>query len=62
MKKIVQISKKEIDIQYNKTKPSIPFNMFLNNKKAFRELGWKPKVTIDDGIKKTIKWWKSNIQ
>tara|TARA_B100000674_G_C37759988_1_gene877456 strand:- start:397 stop:987 length:591 start_codon:yes stop_codon:yes gene_type:complete len=59
--KIVQISKKDIDIQYNKTKPSIPFNMFLNNKKAFRELGWKPKVNLDAGIKKTIKWWENNI-
>jgi len=62
VRKIVEISKRDILIQYNETKPTIPFNMYLNNRKAFKELGWKPKVNLDNGIKKTIKWWTENIK
>lgn len=60
--KIVKLSGKDINIKFNKAKPSIPFNMFLNTAKAKKELGWKAKTKIDDGILKTIKWWKENIK
>ena len=62
VKKIIKISKKDITIQFNKKKPTIPFNMYLNIKKAQKEIGWKPKVDIDAGIKKTIGWWNENIK
>ena len=60
-KKIIKISKKDIKIKFNKAKPSIPFDMFLNCSKAKKEIGWVPKTKIDNGIKKTINWWKKNI-
>jgi len=28
--------------------------------KSFKELGWKPKFNLDEGLKKTIKWFKDN--
>ena len=62
VKKIIKISKKDITIQFNKKKPTIPFNMYLNIKKAQKEIGWKPKVDIDAGIKKTIGLWNENIK
>ncbi len=61
-KKIISSSGKDIKIQYNKAKPSIPFDMFLNCSKARKKIGWKPKTDIDQGIKKTISWWKKNIK
>ena len=62
VKKIVYISGKKIKINYNKAKPSIPFNMYLNISKAKKELGWSPKTNIDLGIEKTIDWWHENIK
>ena len=62
VKKIVYISGKKIKINYNKAKPSIPFNMYLNISKAKKELGWSPKTNIDLGIEKTINWWHENIK
>ena len=62
VKKIVYISGKKIKINYNKAKPSIPFNMYLNISKAKKELGWSPKTNIDLGIEKTISWWHENIK
>ncbi|HSA06022.1 MAG TPA: NAD(P)-dependent oxidoreductase [Candidatus Gastranaerophilales bacterium] len=32
-----------------------------NNNRLVREVGWKPKYSIDKGIEQTIKWWKNEI-
>ena len=61
-KKIIEISNKDIEIKFNKTKPSIPFDMYLDCTKAKKEIGWTPQIEIDQGIKKTISWWKKNIK
>ena len=59
---IVKISKKPLKINFNKNKPTISFDLHLNCEKAEKELGWKPKITIEDGIKKTLIWWGKNIK
>ena len=59
---IVKISKKPLKINFNKNKPTIAFDMFLNCTKAKKELGWEPKIQIESGIKKTISWWAKNIK
>ena len=59
---IVKISKKPLKINFNKDKPTIAFDMFLNCTKAKRELGWEQKIQIESGIKKTITWWTKNIK
>ena len=61
-KKIIEISGKDIKIKFNKAKPSIPFDMYLDCTKAQKEIGWNPQIEIDQGIKKTISWWKKNIK
>lgn len=33
-------------------------HQYLSSKKARRILGWRPKYTLDEGLKKTIKWYK----
>ena len=47
---IANISKKEIK------------NQRLNYSKIKKELNWKPKTDLDTGLKKTIKWYKKNIE
>lgn len=60
--KIIKLSGKNIKIQFNKAKPTIPFNMYLNTSKAKKELGWSPKTKIDNGIVKTLRWWINNVK
>ena len=60
--KIIKISRKDIQIKFNKAKPSIPFDMFLDCSKAKKEIDWSPKTNIDQGITKTLNWWKKNIK
>ena len=30
--------------------------------KAYRMLGWKPKTSFSEGLRRTIEWWKSEDQ
>ena len=32
----------------------------MNPTNVEKDLNWKPKFTIEEGLKKTIKWYKSN--
>ena len=61
IKKMIRSSGKKIKIKNDLSKPSIPINILVNSNKAWKELNWKPKITLDEGIKKTIKWMKKNL-
>jgi nucleoside-diphosphate-sugar epimerase len=40
------------------SKPSIATSICLDCSKAEKILGWKPKYTLDEGIVKTVEWYK----
>ena len=61
VKKIIRLSKKKLNIIYNKSKPNIPVNIIITSKKARKHFDWKPETSIDQGIIKTINWWKKNM-
>jgi len=60
VKKIIARSGKDIRIEYDPSKPSIKTKLCLNITKAKNSLGWFPKVSLDEGIRKTMEWYKSN--
>ena len=60
VKLIIKIAGKKIKIKKNNTAPTIPFNLILDCSKAEKEIGWKANVTLSEGIKKTLDWWKLN--
>jgi nucleoside-diphosphate-sugar epimerase len=62
VQKIVSESKKNIKIVHDLSQPSIKTSLFLDNSRANKELGWRPAVSIDEGIHKTIEWWNKNIR
>ena len=31
---------------------------WLNSEKLFKDTGWRPEISIDDGIKETVDWVK----
>lgn len=57
-KKIIKkFNKNKIKIKTDKTKPSIKTFLSLNNNLAKKEINWIPKIDLDKGITKTIKWY-----
>jgi GDP-L-fucose synthase len=58
---IVAASGIPLAIEYDLSKPSIATSLCLDCRKADRELAWRPSTSLDDGIKRTLSWWKANI-
>ena len=59
--KIVAHSGKQLVIEHDLSQPSIKTSLFLDCSLAKNELGWAPKIMLDEGIIKTIAWWRENI-
>ena len=47
-------------ITYVKDRPGHDFRYAIDSSYIEKELGWKPAVNFDSGIKKTIKWYLEN--
>lgn len=62
VKKIISHSGKDIKIEYDLSKPTIKTKICLDATKAKNYLGWTPKLSLDEGIEKTIKWYKVNFK
>lgn len=61
VKKIRNNAGSNAKIEYDITKPTIKTTLCLDTTKAKRELGWEPKVSLDEGIEKTMEWYNKNI-
>ncbi len=59
-RRIVRGTGRDLTIETDPAKPSIPVTIALDCAKAKAELGWAPQVALDDGIARTIAWWREN--
>ena len=60
IKKMIKSYNQDIRINYDLTKPSIPVNILVDSSRARKELGWKPKTNLNEGLNKTFIWYKNN--
>jgi len=58
--KITKILQKRTKPIYQRAKSEEIKRSCLDNSRIKNEMGWKPKVNIDQGLKKTIDWYKKN--
>jgi len=60
--KIARIAKIKIKIRYDegRERPYDVNRLICNNKKALKLLGWKPKINMDQGLKKLFQWAINN--
>ncbi|HDM78899.1 MAG TPA: hypothetical protein ENG51_20930, partial [Deltaproteobacteria bacterium] len=54
------ISGRNIRIEHDLSMPTIKTRLCLDTSKAKELLNWEPKVNLDEGIRKTIEWYKKN--
>jgi len=47
-------------IDFVDDRPGHDYRYALNNEKITNEIGWSPKISFEDGLKKTIKWYIKN--
>jgi dTDP-glucose 4,6-dehydratase len=54
------LGKPESLMQYVKDRPGHDRRYALDSSKIRRELGWQPQVSFEEGIRRTIDWYRSN--
>lgn len=49
---------KNVSIEYEEARPGDYESKIVSAEKAKRELGWRPKVDIEEGIRRYIEWYR----
>jgi len=58
-KKSIKIQKK-VKIKFVKDRPGHDYRYALNSKKIFKNLNWRTKINLNEGLSQTIDWYLSN--
>jgi len=66
-KKLLLITKKEffknsnrVKIKFVKDRPGHDYRYALNSNKILKKLGWKSKISLDEGLRQTFDWYLNN--
>jgi len=49
-------------LSYVKDRPGHDRRYALDCKKIETELGWRPEISLEDGLRQTIEWYQNNDQ
>ena len=60
VKEIINCSGKALSLEHDLSKPSNKTAFCLDCEKAKVGLGWEPTISLEEGIQKTIEWYKAN--
>lgn len=61
--KIIELANKKIEVKMEnqpEERPNEIKKQYVSISKAKRELGWYPRISLEEGLSKTIKWYQSN--
>jgi GDP-L-fucose synthase len=59
VRRIVSASGRELDIVHDLKGPTIKTSFALDSGRARNMLGWEPKVSFDEGVRRTVDWWRA---
>jgi nucleoside-diphosphate-sugar epimerase len=62
VKKILAISGKDIEPIYDPTKPVGPLSRTADISRARALLGWEPRVSLEDGLRRTFRWVEGKLK
>jgi nucleoside-diphosphate-sugar epimerase len=59
--KIIECSGKKIAVEHDLSQPHIPTSLSLDISLAKKLFGWQPDTSLEEGIRKTMAWYRANI-
>ena len=57
--KIIAASGRDIEITFDRTKPTIKTSLFLDCARASAALGWYPQTSLQNGVRSTLNWYRN---
>lgn len=60
VKRVIRISGKNLEIEYNPNGPTVGNKISIICSKARNKFGWKTSMNLDEGIKRTLEWYYLN--
>jgi nucleoside-diphosphate-sugar epimerase len=60
VKLVAKIAGKSLNIEFDSSKPTLKFSFICDSSKASELLGWKSTTSLEEGISKSINWYKEN--
>lgn len=61
VEKVIAASGRSLAISYDTSKPHIPTKVSLDTAKAKEAFGWKPRTSLEEGIRLTMEWYKKDL-
>ena len=58
VRRVVELSGRQLRIEHDLTKPTVQTSLCLDCSKARRMIHWQPKVSLDEGIRNTLAWYR----
>jgi GDP-L-fucose synthase len=58
--RIVAASGRDLRIEHDSAGPTIKTSFALDNRRAREVLGWQPQVAFEEGVRRTVEWWRAN--
>jgi GDP-L-fucose synthase len=60
--RIVRASGRELRIEHDLAGPTIRTSFALDSRRAKQLLGWEPKISFDEGVHRTVDWWRKTFE
>ncbi len=60
VKRVIRISGKNLEIEYDPNGPTVGNKISINCSKARNKFGWKTSMNMDEGIRSTLEWYGQN--
>jgi len=60
VQRIVALSGRDLEITFDTSKPVVNTSLCLDCTQARQLLGWEPRVSLDEGIQRTLAWYREN--
>ncbi len=61
VQKIIHCTKKKIVVEHDTSKPTIKTSVCLDISRAREKFNWSPKISFEEGIRKTMDWYRHNV-
>lgn len=59
---IIAHSGRGLRIEFDRSKPSIPFKLAVDSTRARELFGWSPKVGLEEGIDRSLAWYREHYR